>query len=434
MARWSPVTTRPAPYDGLVELSSTVATSVAIAAAAIVLVALLATLLWRRAVVRRLISVAARLDGEAAALVRGRGTERVLQRLERCAEHAAEQVDAAGVSRARLWQTLCSVHQGVVICDEHGEVVFRNERAEAYLGARHGEALAEHAIDELLAAALAGRIDGRTVELFGPPRRTLIITGTPLDDGRRSIGAAVVIEDISERRRLDAMRRDFVANISHELKTPVGALGLLAETLAAEDDVDVARRLAVRMENEAQRVGRIIDDLLDLSRIEAEEAPQREPVPVHLVIAQAVDRVRPGAEARAITIDALEPPRRLTVVGDRRQLVSALYNLLENAVKYSSEGSSVVVRALTNGVRVDLVVSDSGIGIPARDLERIFERFYRVDRGRGRDTGGTGLGLAIVRHVATNHGGEVIVESREGDGSTFRLRLPAAPGQVTAAS
>jgi two-component system, OmpR family, sensor histidine kinase SenX3 len=415
-----------------VDLSSTEQV-VVIAAVAFVVVLLLSTLLWRRAVVRRLMSVAARLDGEAH-LVRTRGTERVLQRLERSAERAAEHVDAAGVSTERLFQALSSVHQGVVICDEHGEIVFRNDLAEAYTGARHGEALAERAIEELLRGALDGHVDRRTLELYGPPRRTLIVTGSPLDDSRRSIGAAVIIEDVSERRRLDAMRRDFVANISHELKTPVGALGLLAETLASEDDPGVARRLAERMETEAVRVGRIIDDLLDLSRIEAEEAPQRELLPVHIVIAQAVDRIRPGAEARSVTIDAPEPPRRLMVVGDRRQLVSAVYNLLENAVKYSIEGSTVAVRALTNGVRVDLIVSDSGIGIPARDLERIFERFYRVDRGRGRDTGGTGLGLAIVRHVANNHGGEVIVESREGEGSTFRLRLPAAPGQVAVAS
>ena len=266
-----------APYDGRVELTSTEQV-VVIAAGAAILLLLLSTLFWRRALVRRLMSVAARLDGEAQ-LVRTRGTERVLQRLERSAERAAEHVDTAGVSTDRLWQALCSVHQGVVICDEHGEIVFRNELAEAYTGARHGEALAERAIDELLRSALNGAIDRRTLELYGPPRRTLIVTGSPLEDSRRSMGAVVVIEDVSERRRLDAMRRDFVANISHELKTPVGALGLLAETLACEDDPDVARRLAERMENEAVRVGRIIDDLLDLSRIEAEEAPQRELVP-----------------------------------------------------------------------------------------------------------------------------------------------------------
>jgi two-component system sensor histidine kinase SenX3 len=184
------------------------------------------------------------------------------------------------------------------------------------------------------------------------------------------------------------------------------------------------------MQLESQRVARIIDDLLDLSRIESEEAPLREPVPVHLVVAQAVERVRTAADQRGIGIDAPEAPQRVSLLGDRRQLVSALYNLLENAVKYSDVESTVEVRARTDGRWVELTVRDHGIGIPGRDLERIFERFYRVDQGRGRDTGGTGLGLAIVRHVAANHRGEVQVESREGEGSTFTLRLPAGPGPV----
>jgi two-component system sensor histidine kinase SenX3 len=156
----------------------------------------------------------------------------------------------------------------------------------------------------------------------------------------------------------------------------------------------------------------------------------REPVPVHLVVAQAVERVRAAADQRGIVIDSAEAPQRVSVLGDRRQLVSALYNLLENAVKYSDADSNIDVRIRTDGRWVELSVCDHGIGIPGRDLERIFERFYRVDQGRGRDTGGTGLGLAIVRHVAANHRGEVHVESHEGEGSTFTLRLPSGPGPV----
>jgi two-component system sensor histidine kinase SenX3 len=171
-------------------------------------------------------------------------------------------------------------------------------------------------------------------------------------------------------------------------------------------------------------------DLLDLGRIEAEQHPVREPIPVHLLVAESVERVRGAAERRHVVFAVDEAPRRLSIVGDRRQLVSALCNLLENAIKYSDEGSTVEVRTATDGRAVDVMVCDHGIGIPARDLERIFERFYRVDRARSRETGGTGLGLAIVRHVATNHDGEVRVESVEGEGSTFTLRLPAGPGPV----
>jgi two-component system sensor histidine kinase SenX3 len=256
------------------------------------------------------------------------------------------------------------------------------------------------------------------------------VTAAPLTDGSRTIGAVAIIEDVSEGRRLEAVRRDFVANVSHELKTPVGALALLAETLAEEDDQAVTRRLARRMQIESARVGRIIEDLLDLSRLEAEESPVREPVAVHLVVGQAVEQVRPAAELRQIGLEVADVSSRLRVVGDRRQLVSALFNLLENAVKYSDKGSTIEVDCGTDGRLISLSVRDHGIGIPTRDLERIFERFYRVDRARGRDTGGTGLGLAIVRHVTTNHGGQVDVDSREGEGSTFTIRLPASSGLV----
>jgi two-component system sensor histidine kinase SenX3 len=251
-----------------------------------------------------------------------------------------------------------------------------------------------------------------------------------LDDVARSTGALAVIEDVSERRRLEAVRRDFVANISHELKTPVGALGVLAETIASETDTRVIRRLAGRMTGEAIRVGRIVDDLLALSRIEAEEQQLRESLSVKDLISEAVDRVESLADRAGITVDAESVGRRHTVRGDRRQLVSALTNLLENACKYSDGGSTVWLSSSTDGTAVSIAVRDEGIGIPSRDLERVFERFYRVDRARSRDTGGTGLGLAIVRHVAGNHGGDVSVESREGEGSTFTLRLPAGPGPV----
>ncbi len=152
------------------------------------------------------------------------------------------------------------------------------------------------------------------------------------------IGAVAIIDDVSERRRLEAVRRDFVANISHELKTPVGALSLVAETLEGEDDPEVVARLSQRMRTEAERLGRIIEDLLDLSRIEAEEAPIREPVPVSMVLAEAIERMRPVADHGGIRLEASEPPYALAIVGDRRQLVSALHNLLDNAIKYSETG------------------------------------------------------------------------------------------------
>ena len=385
----------------------------------------------RRGLVRRLHSIAARLEPDGLGAGDAKGVEGALAQVERAVQDRAAAHGEAADTAGRLGAALDHVREGVMVWDDHGRLVFANREASAFPGGRHGEALAEQALSSLVQSALAGRAGSQTLDLFGPPRRTLVLTTAPLDDERRTIGAVAVIEDVSERRRLEAVRRDFVANISHELKTPVGALGLLAETLAGERDRAVVDRLSKRMHEEALRVGRIIEDLLDLSRIEAEESPAREPVPVHLVVAQAVERIRPMAEHHGIALDVDDPPRRLTVVGDRRQLVAAVHSLLENAVKYSDAGSSVEVRVSSDGQQVDLVVRDHGIGIPARDLERIFERFYRVDRARSRDTGGTGLGLSIVRHVAGNHGGEVTVESQEGEGSIFTLRLPAGPRAVT---
>jgi two-component system, OmpR family, sensor histidine kinase SenX3 len=353
-----------------------------------------------------------------------------IDRLGRAVDGASGREAGTVASARRLAAGLDALSQGIVIADPTGRVVFRNVQASTFVGARHGDALVEQAIVELLASGCRGISDRRTVDLFGPPRRTIVVTVSPLEEAGQIVGALGSVDDITERTRLEAVRTDFVANISHELKTPVGALALLAETLNAEDDEDVRQRLTERLVHEAHRVGRTIDDLLELSRIEVERSPVREPVAVHLVIAEAVDRVRQGADIRRIKVEVVEPSPRLTVVGERRQLVSAIGNLLDNAIKYSDEGATVAVSTATDGRTVDITIADQGIGIPERDLERIFERFYRVDRARSRETGGTGLGLAIVRHVATNHGGEVRVQSQEGQGSTFTLTIPAGPGPV----
>ena len=358
--------------------------------------------------------------------------DRSLDDLERFTTAETERRAQLIIAENRLSWALGAIANGVVIFDERGEIVYRNDPAASFLAARHSDALVEEAIGTMAADALRGRGAERELELFGPPRRMLSVRAVPLESETRPSGVLVVVEDTSERRRLENVRRDFVANISHELKTPVGALALLAETLLDEDDPGVTKRLAERLANEAFRVGNTIDDLLELSRLEVATGLATDKVAVGQFVREAADRVRPAAEQRGIDIDVPEPSLRLAVVGDRRQLVSAVTNLLDNAVKYSEAGSTVTVGARTDGTWVDVAVRDNGIGIPRRDLERIFERFYRVDRARSRDTGGTGLGLAIVRHVASNHRGEVRVESREGVGSTFTLRLPAGPGPVAA--
>ena len=401
----------------------------AVAVAATVVVAYLAHRFATRITIRRVVDASARLDPESPT-GSARDLGAALTRLER----ATDAVDTERVERQRFEQRLVrsldAIPQGVVIVGGDGRAVFHNGTGSLYSAARHEDALVEAAIGDLVRRAITGETCVDTVELFGPPHRTFVITAVPLDPDTVGPGAIAVIDDVTERRRLEAVRRDFVANISHELKTPVGALALLSETLIEEVEPVVMSRLAERIVAEAHRVGRTIDDLLELSRIEAEENPQRAHIQVAELLKVAAARMRPAADHKGITIMVPTASPHLTVEGDERQLTSAVFNLLENAVKYSESGSEVMLTATGTGVSVDIAVTDCGMGIPASDLERVFERFYRVDRARSRETGGTGLGLAIVRHVANNHRGQVLVESVEGEGSTFTLRLPSGAGPV----
>ncbi len=334
------------------------------------------------------------------------------------------------VARERQFElstaSLDSLEIGLVICDPDGEVVFRNRQAASIMNGRHQDALAAKALEDLIGLARLENYSERTFELYGPPRRSYKILTKPLHQDDRRVGFLALLEDISDKRHLDEVRRDFVANVSHELKTPIGAIQLLAETLEAEDEMAVIKRLSNRIQLEAIRVGRIIEDLLDLSRIESEETALQDVLSVAGLIDEAASRMEPSADVRGVSLDRGYVPEDVYVLGERRQLISAIYNLLDNAVKYSDPGERVSVSATNNTEWVDVTVKDEGIGIPSRDVERIFERFYRVDQTRSRATGGTGLGLAIVRHVVNNHKGRIIVESREGVGSTFTLRLPLA--------
>jgi two-component system sensor histidine kinase SenX3 len=333
-----------------------------------------------------------------------------------------DDVEVSDLEADRLRSVLDALAVGIVVGDANG-VVYRNSVAAGLTGALHADVLIDEAVEAHLAAAMDGHTRRQVLDLFGPPRTVVVVQATPLDRG-----ALVTIEDITERSRLDAVRTDFVANVSHELKTPVGAIAVLAEALVDEDDPAIVRRFVSKMVHEAHRVGNTIDNLLELSRIELGGEAVRLSVDVPAVIASAIDRVHSLATDRRIRVIS-DIDAEVTVLGDSRQLVSALGNLVENAVKYSDDDSVVTVTARVVDDMLDLAVVDTGVGIPARDLDRVFERFYRVDRARSRETGGTGLGLSIVRHVATNHGGEVTVSSREGEGSTFTLRLPTVRTQ-----
>lgn len=259
---------------------------------------------------------------------------------------------------------------------------------------------------------------------IGAGKREVKVSITPLsEDGM----VLVLVSDESEARRIDAVRRDFVANVSHELKTPIGALGLLSEAiLGAKDQPEAVVKFATRMQNEAKRLTELVQEIIDLSRLQSSDPLTKAfPVEVSEIIKEAISQAQINSEARGIYVEVGQVDNS-TVIGDRDQLIAAIHNLIENAINYSPEDTKVSVVATRKNNLIEISVSDQGIGIADEDQNRIFERFYRVDPARSRETGGTGLGLSIVKHVALNHGGDVQVWSKIGVGSTFTLILPIA--------
>jgi two-component system sensor histidine kinase SenX3 len=338
---------------------------------------------------------------------------------------------------------LDALRVGVVVLDSADHPVLANPAALDLGLVRDGSAAQVHAVVRALAGQVRRSGVQRQVELDLPRGGTGAVPAAgPLGvrvrvtalTGSGYLPGAVAVEatDATEAHRVARVRRDFVANVSHELKTPVGALALLAETLLdAVDDPEASRRFAERIQHESQRLARLVKELLELSRLQgAEPLPAPLPVAVDRIVNEVIDRTRTAAAARRISI-RVGVDRGLTVYGSEGQLVTAVANLVENAIAYSPEETWVRIAASVADGVVAIEVADQGIGIDSPDLDRIFERFYRTDQARSRDTGGTGLGLAIVRHIAVNHGGRIDVESRVGSGSTFTLRLPASPPAVT---
>jgi len=259
---------------------------------------------------------------------------------------------------------------------------------------------------------------------IGAGKRELKVSVTPLNEDGMVL---ILLADESEARRVDAVRRDFVANVSHELKTPIGALGLLSEAiLGAKDQPEEVVRFATRMQNESKRLADLVQEIIDLSRLQSSDPLQKAfAVEIGDVVREAVSQAQFSSEQRNIALEIGEV-EDATVIGDRDQIVTAIHNLIENAVNYSPENTKVSIVTKRSGNLIEISVTDQGIGIAESDLTRIFERFYRVDPARSRLTGGTGLGLSIVKHVALNHGGDVKVWSKVGVGSTFTLLLPIA--------
>jgi len=326
-----------------------------------------------------------------------------------------------------LVRTLAVLRSAAVVLDAQDRVVRASPPAHALGLVRDGR-LVHASMGDLVASV---RRDGviRDEELdvprgpVGPSRLLLQVRVAQVTPDH----LLLLAEDLTQARRLEAIRRDFVVNVSHELKTPVGALSLLAETVQdAADDPEAVRRFSGRMRAEAARLSALVHEIIELSRLQVAGALEDvEAVEVDDVVAEAVDRARTAADAKSIRL-AVAGDRGITVFGDHNLLVTAVRNLLDNAVAYSPEGTRVGVGVQARGDLVEIAVVDEGVGIAAADQDRVFERFYRVDPARSRDTGGTGLGLSIVKHVAADHGGDVSVWSQPGRGSTFTLRLPVA--------
>ncbi|MDX6230890.1 MAG: two-component system, OmpR family, sensor histidine kinase SenX3 [Frankiales bacterium] len=318
-----------------------------------------------------------------------------------------------------------------IVLNQADEIMFANGAA-ASTGMVKGNRLTNA---ELRDQARKTRRDGRIREAELDLARGEVTRG-PLAVRARIVpvgggDVVVIVDDLTESRRIDAVRRDFVANISHELKTPVGAISLLAEAVAeSTDDPVTVSRFVGRIQHESARLTRLVQELIDLSRLQgAEPLPEVRPVSMRMIVGEAVDRARLAAQTKQIRVVFDETDAR--VMGDEPLLVTAMGNLIDNAVAYSPENTRVAVAIRATQDAVEVSVTDQGIGIAAGDVDRIFERFYRVDPARSRATGGTGLGLAIVKHIVTNHGGTISVWSTPGAGSTFTVRLPAAPAALT---
>ena len=308
---------------------------------------------------------------------------------------------------------------GIVIVDLKQDRRVRNNAAAAMTGVRYVDILVDQAVDAMIDEIKVAKSGKRILEAVAGTTRYFKISGQSMDDQR----GIVTVEDITEKSRIDTVQTDFVANLSHELKTPIGAVAALADSLNGETQAEVVWRLAERIVTESHRMSRIVDDLLDLSRVEFGGTEEWTDIDLAAVLVEVVSTNQYAAKRQGLGL-SLTGSSELLVRGDRSQLVSVFSNLVDNAIKYSEIGGVVNVSSTIKGDEIMVNVTDYGIGIAERDQKRIFERFYRVDKARSRATGGTGLGLSIVRHIVLEHGGAIDVRSEEGVGSTFTVRLP----------
>ncbi len=349
---------------------------------------------------------------------------RILERRQR------RGITQSGITVSQMLQHVVSLAPiGMIVVDGLRDVVFINERA-TELGLVRNRLLDDRA----WTAAQHTLTTGEDVEVdLSPPRRPatgrsgLSVRGhVRLLSDQDPRFAVIYLDDQSEQARMEASRRDFVANVSHELKTPVAAMGVLAEALLeSADDPETVQRFGEKILTESRRLANMVGELIELSRLQgAEPLPELAAVDVDSVVSEAISRHKVAADNADITVTT-DAPSGFQVMGDQTLLVTALANLISNAIAYSPNASKVSISRCRRGDNIEIAVTDRGIGIARADQERVFERFFRVDKARSRATGGTGLGLAIVKHVAANHNGSIRLWSQPGTGSTFTLSIPA---------
>ena len=359
--------------------------------------------------------------------------------------HMSEQIklriDEVLRNKSRLEAVLLSMFEGVVVVDSHSTIILMNQTLRDLLyiredpvGKRLLEAIRNVEIQEIVdnTLKLERGVTSREISLVFPQEKVLLVHGTPVIRENTVEGGVFVFHDITELRKLEKIRQDFVANVSHELRTPISSIKGYAETLleGALDEKKTARDFLEIIHLDANRLAQLIDDLLDLSKIESGKLPlELKPCSIKSIVEKVLARLKKAIKDRSIVVHKDIPGDIPDVFADEVGIIQVLFNLIDNAIKYNQERGEITIRARSKDAFVQVDISDTGVGIPEKDLPRIYERFYRVDKARSRELGGTGLGLSIVKHIVHAHQGEVSVQSIVGQGSTFTITLPAAPQQ-----
>ena len=339
--------------------------------------------------------------------------------------------------KARLEAILLSMFEGVMLTNERGEIILMNPSIRKLFlidsapeGKRPLEVMRNNVIQEIVdKILLENKGVAQEVAVTMPEQKTILISGAPVIKDNIAEGAVLVFHDITELKRLEDIRKDFVANVSHELRTPISSIKGYAETLldGKVDNKDTVKEFLGIIYQDSNRLANLIDDLLDLSRIESGKMKiEFEPLDIKLVANRCVNVLEKSAKGKSLTVTVDISSDFSKVLGDEKRLSQVFLNLLDNAIKYTPEGGSITISAISKEKIVQIDISDTGIGISEKDLPRIFERFYRVDKARSRELGGTGLGLSIVKHIVQTHNGQVWVQSTPGQGSTFSFTIPIA--------